>query len=344
MTRYATRWLGATPMSETTVMASSTPALAGMAAVGLGFDRAVNAGGYRWWYVDGFSDCGGFGLTVIAFIGSVFSPYYFRSRRRTQARAEDHVSLNVILYGRGSNRWCMTERGSASLLQEANRLEIGPSRVCSSDSGLVIDVRERATPLGQSVAGRISLSYEQISDECFDLDDQGGHWWWPIAPQARIEVEMAEPDLRWSGGAYLDSNAGSTPIENAFTSWNWCRGHAMNRGCEIHYDAQLRDGSEKRLSLRSDDRGRLMRTETPGLRQLPKGPIWRVARPARLGATGPCRIQTLEDTPFYTRSRIETENSQFMHESLDLRRFSKSWVQWLLPFRMPRVAGGRLAG
>lgn len=45
MTRYATRWLGATPMSETTVMASSTPALAGMAAAGLGFDRAVNAGG-----------------------------------------------------------------------------------------------------------------------------------------------------------------------------------------------------------------------------------------------------------------------------------------------------------
>ncbi|MEL0162212.1 MAG: hypothetical protein VW842_04990, partial [Halieaceae bacterium] len=97
-------------MSETTVMASSTPALAGMAAAGLGFDRPVNAGGYRWWYVDGFSDCGRFGLTVIAFIGSVFSPYYFRSRRRAQVRAEDHVSLNVILYGRGSIILFMYER------------------------------------------------------------------------------------------------------------------------------------------------------------------------------------------------------------------------------------------
>ena len=331
-------------MIETTVMASSTPALAGMAAAGLGFDRTVNADGYRWWYVDGFSDCGRFGLTVIAFIGSVFSPYYFRSRRRAAARAEDHVSLNVILYGRGSNRWCMTERGAASLVQQSDRLEIGPSQVCLLDSGLVIDVQERATPLGQSVAGRIRLSYDQISDECFELDGQGGHWWWPIAPKARIEVAMEAPDLRWEGGGYLDSNAGSAPIESAFTSWNWCRGHAADTGCEIHYDAQLRDGGEKRLSLCTDAQGRLVRTETPALRQLPKGPIWRVARPARLDANAPCRIRTLEDTPFYTRSRIETGTSQFMHESLDLLRFCKPWVQWLLPFRMPRMARSRVAG
>jgi len=344
MTRYAYRCPGATPMTETTVMASSTPALAGMATTGLGFDQTVNAGGYRWWYVDGFSDCGRFGVTVIAFIGSVFSPYYFRSRRRATARAEDHVSLNVILYGRGSGRWCMTERGATSLVQQADRLEIGPSQVYSSDSGLIIEVQERATPLGQPVAGRISLSYERISDECFDLDGQGRHWWWPAAPQGRIEVDMAQPDLHWAGSAYLDSNAGNTPIESAFTSWNWCRGHAADTGCEIHYDAQLRDGGEKRLSLRMDDQGKLVRAETPALRQLPKGPLWRVARPARLGSTAPCSIHTLEDTPFYTRSRIETDTRQFMHESLDLRRFCKPWVQWLLPFRMPRVLRGRVAG
>jgi carotenoid 1,2-hydratase len=343
MTRYATRWSGATPMSETTEMRSSTPLLAGLATEGPGFDQAVNAGGYRWWYVDGFSDCGRFGVTLIAFIGSVFSPYYFRARRRAPVLAEDYVSLNVILYGRGHNRWCMTERGAASLAQHAERLEIGPSDLHITDSALTIDVRERATPLGQPVEGRITVLFGQLSNECFQLDSQGCHWWWPMAPQARISLAMRQPELQWEGSGYLDSNAGDSPLESAFNSWNWCRGHKAGSGCEIHYDAQLCSGGEKRLSLRVDDQGRLFRTDTPERRRLPDGPIWRVARPACLDLDAPHRLRTLEDTPFYTRSLIETDNTRFMHESLDLTRFCKPWVQWLLPFRMPRVAGGRQA-
>ena len=38
--------------------------------------RPVAPGGYAWWYVDALSDDGRHGLTIIAFIGSVFSPYY----------------------------------------------------------------------------------------------------------------------------------------------------------------------------------------------------------------------------------------------------------------------------
>ena len=38
--------------------------------------------GYVWWYVDALSDDGRHGLTLIAFIGSVFSPYYALARRR----------------------------------------------------------------------------------------------------------------------------------------------------------------------------------------------------------------------------------------------------------------------
>lgn len=331
-------------MTETTVMQASTPSAAGMAVEGLGFDQAVCAGGYRWWYVDGFSDCGRFGVTVIAFIGSVFSPYYYRSRQRARARAEDHVSLNVILYGRGNYRWCMTERGAASVYQQTDKLEIGPSQLHLTDSTLVIDVRERATPLGQSVEGRITVSFAQTSNECFALDGEDRHWWWPIAPQATVQVAMNQPELRWKGSAYLDSNAGDSPIESAFNSWNWCRGHAAHEGCQIHYDAQLRNGGERQVSLRMDDDGCLVRTDTPSVRQLSKGPIWRVARPARIDSQAPCNIQTLEDTPFYTRSRIETDTSLFMHESLDLQRFCKPWVQRLLPFRMPRVTGTRAGG
>ena len=317
-------------------MRSATPAEAGLAASGLGFERPVPEGGYRWWYADGFSDCGQFGITLIAFIGSVFSPYYYRARHRGRGQAANHVSLNVILYGPSQSRWCMTERGDTALRQSPHQLDIGPSALQASDSGLEIDIQERATPFGQRVAGRVSLSYPRTTDQCFELDGAGEHWWWPIAPIAQIDVAMARPGLQWSGAAYVDSNYGSRPIETGFQSWNWCRGHDAAGDCQIHYDAQLSGGGEKRLSLSVDRSGAMARMSSPDLQHLPCGPVWRVARPARLPyAAG--RVKTLEDTPFYTRSEIEVAGGHFMHESLDLRRFCRPWVQFLLPFRMPRM-------
>jgi carotenoid 1,2-hydratase len=51
-------------------------------------------------------------------------------------------------------------------------------------------------------------------------------------------------------------------------------------------------------------------------------------------------VRTLENAPFYARShiatRIEGVETEAIHESLDLRRFSANWVRMLLPFRMPR--------
>ena len=196
-------------------MRSATPAEAGMAQRGLGFERPVQEGGYRWWYVDGFSDCGQFGITIIAFIGSVFSPYYYRARHRGVAQASNHVSLNVILYGPSKSRWCMTERGVDALRQSPHELDIGPSGLRTSSSGLEIDILERATPLGQRVAGSVSLSFDRATDQCFELGGVGEHWWWPIAPIARIDVAMERPGLRWSGAAYVDSNCGSDRSKRA---------------------------------------------------------------------------------------------------------------------------------
>ena len=41
------------------------------------------------------SDDGGDALTVIAFVGSAFSPYY----RRSRGDPDNHCALNVVLYG-----------------------------------------------------------------------------------------------------------------------------------------------------------------------------------------------------------------------------------------------------
>ena len=55
--------------------------------------------GYAWWYVDALSDDGAHALTIIAFIGSVFSPYYAWARQRGRGDPENHVAVNVALYG-----------------------------------------------------------------------------------------------------------------------------------------------------------------------------------------------------------------------------------------------------
>ena len=69
--------------------------------------------------------------------------------------------------------------------------------------------------------------------------------------------------------------------------------------------------------------------------------LWRIPRQTRAdaGAT-PRAIQTLTDSPFYARSVIQTrllgENVTAIHESLDMHRFTRPWVQAMLPFRVPR--------
>jgi 1-hydroxycarotenoid 3,4-desaturase len=79
--------------------------------------------GYAWWYVDGISDDGAQAVSVIAFIGSVFSPWYAWSGRRDP---ENHVCINVATYGRGG-RFTMTDRGRAALRQTPESFTVGPS-------------------------------------------------------------------------------------------------------------------------------------------------------------------------------------------------------------------------
>jgi hypothetical protein len=46
------------------------------------FDIDVPPDGYAWWYVDGISDDGERAISIIGFIGSVFSPWYRWSGRK----------------------------------------------------------------------------------------------------------------------------------------------------------------------------------------------------------------------------------------------------------------------
>jgi Hydroxyneurosporene synthase (CrtC). len=147
-------------------------------------------------------------LTLIAFIGSVFSPYYFKGRKRGQADPQDHVSLNVCLYGE-ERRWTMTERRAGSLSQTPSTLTIGPSRLhWAPDHGLIIAIDEIGTPIPQRVRGRVHVMPHFVNEQVFTLDEAGRHRWRPVAPSARVDVELQKPALRWSGHAYFDRNWG----------------------------------------------------------------------------------------------------------------------------------------
>jgi len=302
------------------------------------FSKTVAPQGYGWWYADAISNDGEFGFSIIAMIGSVFSPYYAWSGRHSP---NNHVALNVGLYGKGVKRWTMTERGEAGLKQSPNQLVMGPSDLTWDGNSLLIRVNEWANPIFRKVQGTIRLTPKTLTKKAFRLDGKGHHHWQPIAPLAHAEVNFNKPELNWQGNGYIDSNWGSEPLETGFKNWDWSRAHLKN-GTGILYDAFTRDGENRQLSLNIDSTGSVTELEPAERIHLDKGPIWRVPRSTlSTNAEHPKTLGMLEDTPFYTRSRIQTmfgnEAVVAVHESLDCDRFASQWVRCLLPFRMPRV-------
>lgn len=336
----------------------STPwaALAGLPPHGfepderaLGFTLPVAPGGYAWWYVDALSDDGRHGLTIIAFVGSVFSPWYARERRRMRAggpsaRPESYCAINVALYQTGGRDvWAFTEHGDFTRDHLHFRLGASELRWGHDDRGphLEITIAERTAISGRAIRGRVILRPHAIFSPRIELDPAARHRWYPIAPHARIEAEFDQPDLRFEGSGYHDVNEGDEGLEQAFTRWSWSRAAIGSERSAILYDI---DDAEPR-AFEFEAASRTMVSVDP--REL--GPSvalaktgWRVDRSIRSDpGTRPTLIRTLEDTPFYSRNLIALtlrgHATTAVHESVDLRRFARGWVRFLLPFRIRRA-------
>lgn len=251
--------------------------------------------------------------------------------------------MNVALYG-APKRWAMTERGRGSLRQAESSLRIGPSSLEWDGTALTARIDEVTAPVPSRLRGVVRVRPEGVNGRGFDLDAPGRHRWRPIAPAARVEVELERPDLRWSGPGYLDTNWGSKPMERAFTTWNWSRAPLRDGGAAVLYEVVARDGDRApSIAIRSDRFGAVEAIEPPPPAPLPPTPLWRVGRATRADAGhAPAVRQRLEDAPFYSRSVISTrllgeDIPAAVHESLSLDRFAAPWVQAMLPFRMPRA-------
>lgn len=271
----------------------------------------------------------------------MFSPYYAWARRREEKPDPDsYCALNVALYPPGRKRWALTERGRQAVTREARQWRIGPSSVAWVDGELVFRIDEVTAPWPSRLRGEVRLRPGAGLDAPIALDAEGRHHWWPIAPTSRVHVEFERPSLRWSGGGYLDWNGGDEPLEAAFASWHWSRAHRAGGSSLLFYDVARRDGSSLAVGLEVGADGAAQRIPGPPSRALPLTG-WRVHRAARADEDAEVAVvKTLEDTPFYARSRLSTNwlgaPVDMMHESLSLSRFSARWVQTLLPFRYPR--------
>ena len=304
------------------------------------FDDPVPDNGYRWWYIDAISDCGSYGIVVIAFVGSVFSPYYFRARRKASTNPEAHCALNVGIYGRRVGRWAMTERSERHVTRSATEFQVHRSRLTADAQQLSLSIDEVCVPLPRRIRGSIRVQSSASFGREYRLDDAGAHHWQPIAPAARIEVALERPCLHFEGRAYVDSNRGARALECDFAGWDWCRSHRAG-GTRIDYHVVNRQGDERALALDFDATGNVReRGVSPGQAIAPTR--WGIRRTVRHEQAAVRVVETLEDTPFYARTLLEMPGPDgpalAMHESLSLERFEQPWVRVLLPFRMPRIA------
>ena len=308
------------------------------------FDQTVPPGGYLWWYLDAISDDGQYGLTIIAFVGSVFSPYYALRRARhsagkvPDALPDDFCCLNVALYHKGSNRWAMTERGSQFCSRTADHFQIGPSAMRWVGDSLHIDIHEVTVPIPRKILGTIVVHPQTLFDFSTPLDPSGRHRWGPLAPGARVEVALSSPAQSWQGHAYLDSNEGDEPIDRPFKEWDWSRSVLKDGSVAVLYDLQYKKGPDHLLALRFHPDGKLSTFEAPPRVEL-KPTAWRISRRMR-SSSAVALVSQLEDTPFYQRcilqSQLLGEDVLSFHETLSVPRLVSPIVQAMLPWRMPR--------
>jgi carotenoid 1,2-hydratase len=293
------------------------------------------------------SDCGSHAFSVIAFVGSVFSPYYHFSGRRDP---ENHVAINVALYSPARDLWSMTERGKRWLERSPTRMVVGPSMVKLDGDRVVIDFNEIAPPFPpksfapRRMRGRITLTPRIGCETAYALDEVGRHMWWPKAPLSHVAVESdAFPEGGWNGAGYHDLNWGSRPLESDFIGWDWARGTSTGGKPVVLYDAVLRNGARRSLSLQFSRTGAAPDAFVAPPRQALKRGWWGVNRAIACDAAQKPRVtRGLEDTPFYTRALVETciggTTLAMLHESLDCTRLANPVVRMMLPFRMPRRA------
>lgn len=326
------------PIASCREMAGDADPSAVSSPFGFRFDYTPPPGGYAWWYIDGVSDDGKNALVIIIFVGSVFSPYYAWKK---WADPSDHCAINVALYG-SPQRWSMTERRRQDTRRTQTTYETGNSQVRLVDGGLEIDFDEIGAPFPRRVRGQVRVDLPYLNAKPFQLDPKGQHFWSPACTHARVSVDFDRPGLSWQGHGYVDANYGLEPVTKGFDYWDWSRVPMADGRTLIRYVTDPVNAAQRDLHIAIAPDGTIQPAASTQSASLPATSIWRISRRAgSLDNRPPHVVQTLEDTPFYSRSIIDYASGTAgyaTHETLSCKRLRSPIVRTLLPFRMPRLS------
>lgn len=236
----------------------------------------------------------------------------------------------------------MTERKGRDVTRTANRFQLGKTHVAFSGDRLDIEIDEIGAPIPKRMRGRVSVSLPYDTQEAFQLDPNARHFWSPACAHAKVSVDFDAPGSSWSGDGYVDMNYGSEPLEKGFDYWDWSRTPLSDGRTLIRYVTDSKAADQRSLHIQIDPEGRVETVEGAADCSLPATNIWRIKRRAGLlGDAAPTLVQTLEDTPFYSRSLIdygEGAAGLSTHETLSCKRLRSPIVKAMLPFRMPRLS------
>ncbi|MGB3626184.1 MAG: hypothetical protein WA989_10155 [Henriciella sp.] len=236
----------------------------------------------------------------------------------------------------------MTERKSADTHRSETEFQVGKSAVRLEDGRLTIEIDEIGAPLPRRLRGKVTVTLPYMASRDFQLDPKARHFWSPACTHAQIAVDFERPGLSWKGHGYVDMNHGAEPLEKGFDYWDWSRTPLEDGDTLIRYVTDPATGPQRALHVRIGPDGTASETEGEASVELPGTRIWRIDRRAgALSGAAPAVKQTLEDTPFYSRSLLaypQGASGLATHETLSCKRLRSPIVKLMLPFRMPRLS------
>ena len=158
------------------------------------------------------------------------------------------------------------------------------------------------------------------------------------AALSRVEVELVEPAVRFSGHGYHDVNAGDVPLSETFDTWTWSRARVSETRACLVYDVCETDGRTDALAFSVDASGATTALPRLSTVSLPRS-RWALPQHTRADSGSEARlVRRLEDGPFYARSVIETtidgQRCPAVHETLAGHRLDHGWVRFCTGYRM----------
>lgn len=280
-------------------------------------------------------------MTIIVFVGSVFSTYYAVDRWRKHGNPLRHCAVNVSVWQKNRYLWAFTERGQKAVARSPERIDIGPSNLSWDGNEFRVELSEWAWPIPRRVQGQIRIIPTGLGSRSILLDGAGWHRWRPIAPHATVEVQLDRPFMRWTGHGYVDQNTGMEPLEDTFSSWTWSRAR-LQRETAIFYDLERRKEGGLSVAMRARSDGSIEEMHEPPPIAVCSPTRWQLARSTRADDGRPPQLlRTMEDGPFYARSlwqsQVLGETATVLQESLDLDRLGRPWSRVMVPYRNPRA-------